>query len=75
MAKDHPELVLALFNSGAVSNTSPTTNSIKLPNNKPELESIPRPEKSLLTGATGGEQSAYMEKIREYTYKKLGVET
>lgn len=75
-ARKNPKAVSALFEvkPNPQGSPKPNTSSVSIPpirpNDEPTLE---RPEKSLLSGATTQEQMEYMRKVREATYKRLGV--
>ncbi len=69
----NPELVLGLFAGGVPNNDSPMTPGTNLHQRKEKPEA-PKPEKNLITGgASDAEMKEYMQKIREYTYKQMGV--
>lgn len=75
-ARKNPKAVSALFEvkPNPQGTTRPSTSSVNIPPVRPNEEpSLERPEKSLLSGATMKEQMEYMRKVREATYKKLGV--
>lgn len=71
MAQSKPDVVLALFGSGG--NVRPTTSGVRLPTQATDTNEVKPPEKSLLRGASGQEQAAYMAKIRESVYNQHGI--
>lgn len=71
MAQSKPDMVLALFGSGG--NVRPTASGVRLPQHTTDANEIKPPEKSLLRGASGQEQAAYMAKIRESIYNQHGI--
>lgn len=73
LSKSNPAMVLALFGEKQTGGTSPTTTSVNLPLDTPEVKPLTRPEKSVLSGATSTEQGEYMRKIREEVYRKHGI--
>lgn len=78
MAQDSPKMVLELFKVAQSSKSSgkPTFGSERVPNEyAPKENTLEKPSKSLLAGATSQEQAEYMRKIREHTYNRLGVQT
>lgn len=71
LAKDSPEMVLALF-SAKPTQSSATTTSYNF-NSDPQKETLQRPEKSLLSGATNKEQLEFMQKVRAEVYAKYDI--
>lgn len=76
LAGQSPAAVLAMFGlQTQQSGPSVTTGSVSIPGYKqPENPPLERPKKSLLSGATGKEQAAYMKQIRDDVYRKHGIE-
>ena len=78
LATENPKMVLGLFDLTGDKPLTPTpiqgdtSTSGFQQSQKTPLE---KPAKSLLSGATSSEQKAYMQKIKEEVYEKLGVET
>lgn len=73
LAAESPQMVLALFDVKPTPQGNTTSSSVNIPPlsaKQPELE---KPEKSLLRGASSKDQAAYMRKVREHAYKRLGV--
>lgn len=74
LAKQNPQMVLALFNTSA-SQAGPTTSSRTIPSSYIQKEDpLERPSKSLLAGATGKEQAEFMRKIKERVYARHGID-
>lgn len=74
LASESPAMVLALFNASATPTVKPTTGSQHIPSSyQPEPPKLERPKKSVLAGATSGEQKDLMLKIKEDVYARLGV--
>tara|TARA_B100001063_G_scaffold227047_2_gene237175 strand:+ start:22673 stop:23410 length:738 start_codon:yes stop_codon:yes gene_type:complete len=71
MAQSKPDVVLRLFGTGG--NVKPTASGARLPQHTTDANEIKPPEKSLLRGASGQEQAAYMAKIRESIYNQHGI--
>ena len=73
-AEESPKLVLSLFGDVKPSSTS-TSSSINL-HTTPQKEKyeVPKPERSLLSGATAEEQAAYMREIKKEVYEKFDVQ-
>lgn len=77
LASENPQLVLSLFeenSGGGPANTTGSSVNIP-PRNNHEDDVLRSPEKSILVGATSKEQEDFMKKVKEHTYKRLGVET
>ena len=73
LAAQSPQLVLSLFGTAPVKQTTPTTSSVVIPPvNAPDFE-IKRPDKSVLTGAGIKQQAAHFKDIQEKIHAKLGV--
>ncbi len=75
LAAESPQMVLSLFN---VKPQTPQGNShsssVSIPPVTPSQDNEPpKPEKSLLAGASSKDLAEYMRRNREYTYKRLGV--
>lgn len=75
LASQNPQLVLALFDEKVGSTPSPSTSSVNIPLSKSEGLQPPEFEKSLLSGATTKDLVEGFRKMKEYTNKRLGVET
>lgn len=76
LAEDSPTLVTNLFFNGAQKGTpAVTTSTINIAPGTGEPEPLKAPEKSLLSGATSDEQADFMRRVKEETYRRLGVET
>lgn len=76
LARNNPKLVLGQFNVQPQHNSKPNTSSQNTSSlvNQNNESGLQRPEKSLLAGATTAEVTDYMKKIKEDTYKRLGIE-
>lgn len=76
LAKQNPNLVLSLFQTSVSAGPKPNTSSVNIPpiNTQPN-ESLKRPDKSLLAGATAKEQAEFMRRIKEDVYRKYNIET
>lgn len=76
LSQTSPQAALQLFGTQVQPSARATSGSINI-GVQPQRESldVPRPEKSLLRGATTNEQIDYLRKIRESVYKKHNVET
>jgi hypothetical protein len=72
LSKSNPTAALALFGE-KVNPSSTTTNSYYMPATPVEHEPLKRPEKSVLSGATSGEQSDLMRKIKDEVYRKHNI--
>ena len=74
LAAESPNMVLALFDVKPTPQGKPSSSSVSIPPVNPnEGPALERPEKSLLSGASTKDQMDYMKKVREATYKRLGV--
>ena len=77
LAAESPQMVIQLFSQGGTPAPShvpsSTVNTAQLKNQEVTLENIPRPEKSLLSGATAEDQEAFMRQIKAAVYKKYDV--
>lgn len=73
LSKTNPAMVLALFGEKQTGSPSPSTNSFNLPLDAPRVEELKRPEKSLLSGSTTRDTTAFMAKVKEAVYKKHGI--
>lgn len=73
LSKSQPDMVLALFNTSGVKPTGVTTNSYNVPPINPQQPELKSPEKSLLIGATSGDQAAYMKQIQDSVYRQHGI--
>ncbi len=76
-ASKNPKAVLALFEvkTSPQGSNKPHSSSVNIPPVKPnEDPDLAPPEKSLLRGATSRDQLDYMRRVREHTYKRLGIE-
>ncbi len=76
LAITSPDMVISLFTQGAQIDTPTPSYS---PINTSGFQQAPDvglqpPEKSLLSGATMAEQTAYMQKVKEHVYKKYDVQ-
>lgn len=74
LSSKSPQAVLALFNTQGTSGPKPTTSSVNTSSFRNEPPALERPTKSLLTGASSREQTAYMQKIKEEVYRKNGID-
>jgi hypothetical protein len=75
LSRTSPQAALQLFGTQASSTPKTTTGSVNL-NMQPAEETyeVPKPEKSLLRGASTNDQVEYLRKIRENVYKRYNVE-
>lgn len=74
LAKDNPNLVLSLFSNVDVQNLNPTTPNQTPPRNMEKPLEAPKPERSLMKGASNREIIDMLRKSKEYTNKRIGVE-
>jgi myosin heavy subunit len=74
LSSKSPQAVLALFNTQGPSGPKPTTSSINTSSFRNDVPPLERPTKSLLTGASSRDQTAYLLKIREEVYRKNGID-
>lgn len=75
LASKNPAMVLALFGTQAPTGAKPTTSSVVIPSSyTPPVETLKRPEKSLLSGATSKEQEAFMAKVKADVYARYGIQ-
>lgn len=74
LSAKNPNLVLTLFGTSSTT-VNPSTSSTGLPSNS-QAANLQRPEKSLIAGpgASDKNRAEFMRKIREDTYRRLGVE-
>lgn len=72
LSAETPKVALALFNQSPTSGSSVTTGSINIPNHKKQSD-IPKPEKSLMMGATEADKLEYFKKVKEAIYNKYNV--
>lgn len=70
----NPQLVLGLFADGGVVSNQSTTSSQRTGFPQKQQLELPKLEKRLMSGASDAEVKEAMRRIKEYTYKKLGVE-
>lgn len=76
MSEENPALVLSLFKDVKVENTSPTKTSIQSNPNQVQSNDMPTTDKNLITGAvTEEDRMDAWNKVKDYTYKNLGVES
>ena len=74
LAAESPQMVLALFDVKPTPQGNPSSSSVSIPPVNPDKgHELERPEKSLLSGASTKDQMDYMRKVKEATYKRLGV--
>ena len=73
LAANDPKLVLELFSTVSAPSEGMTPPGGTPPPNKDNGE-LQAPSKSVLQGATAKEQKEFMLKVKEDTYKRLGVE-
>lgn len=73
LAKQSPDLVLALFNTSAHKEPNPTIGALRTPVPKPPAAEITKPNKSMLIGVGMKEQAAYLDQIRQSVYEKHGI--
>ena len=75
MAATKPKAVLSWFvQAPQHTNTSVTTSSVNTSKfQQAQQESVGRPVKSLLSGASSQEQIDYMRKIKAEVYSKYGI--
>lgn len=71
-ASRSPQAVLALFGSSTAS-SKPNTSSVSMPAHKATESTIPKPERSMLIGATAKQQSEYLAQVRKAIYAKHGI--
>lgn len=74
LAKQNPDLVLALFGTAPTKDHNPTVGGRRTPDPIPSNGELAKPTKSLLAGATGKEQAARFAAIRNSIHTKYGVE-
>lgn len=76
LASKSPDAVLALFNTQQSNEATPTQSSTLNTSqfNQAKPADLKLPEKSLLSGATGKEQAAFMAQIKDHVYKKYDVQ-
>lgn len=72
LSKSNPAAALALFGE-KVSSSPTTTTSFHIPADVVKHEPVKRPEKSVLSGATAGEQAELMRQIKEEVYRKHNI--
>lgn len=73
LAQKTPKAVLAYFPQSQQQSSNSTGLNTSAFQNAPQLNDIPVPSKSLLSGASSKEQAAYMAEIRKNIYAKYGV--
>lgn len=72
LSASSPNAVLALFGeTGTPAN--PTSGTIQLPQDTPKIGEIPKPTRSMLSGATSKDQAAHMLEIKKAVYERLGI--
>lgn len=74
LSSKSPQAVLALFNTQGSQGPKPTTSSVNTSSFQTVVPTLERPTKSLLTGASSRDQTAYMQKIKEEVYRKHGID-
>jgi len=72
LAQSSPDMVLALFQQKQNSSSVNTT-SYNMGLERPAVEPLKSPEKSLLMGASGAEKAEFMKKIKAEIYAKHGI--
>jgi|ERR1700754_353260 len=77
LAKQNPDIVLALFATPPSPTNNPSVSSLRTPPPKKVTEAPTKPERSLLSGpgANRTEQGAYFSKLREEKYKQYGIDS
>ena len=77
LAGDNPQLVLSLFQGVEVKSTTPVqTSTVSTPRNSDAPLELPKQEHKIISGgATQEEVMNSWNAAKDYTYKKLGVET
>ena len=74
LAAESPQMVLALFDVKPTPQGNPSSSSVNIPPVNPDKGyELEKPDKSLLSGASTKDQADYMRKVKEATYKRLGV--
>lgn len=74
MSSSNPKVALALFEVSAPRTDAPTSTSVNLERDPQKPETVDRPSKSLLMGATSKEQADFLAKITKQVYEKHNVE-
>ena len=74
LSAEAPNAALALFNQTSSSPSRHTTSNVNVNSDKREDLSIPKPEKSMLQGATGKDLASNWKQLTEIVHKKMGVE-
>jgi predicted FMN-binding regulatory protein PaiB len=72
LAKQQPNVVLSLFQASP-SPTQITNGSMHMGFNQPKVQELAPPTTSLLSGASGKEQTDYMKQVKADVYRRLGV--
>lgn len=75
LSKTKPNLVLSLFQDVKVQNTQPSVSTQYTPRIQNEKLEPPKPSRSLMRGATNKEVLEALRASKEYTNKRLGVQT
>lgn len=75
LAKQNPDLVLALFNPPANKEPNPTVTGRRTPDPKPIVPELEKPTKSLLSGVSAKEQAARLQRIRQAVHNKYSIES
>ena len=72
LAQTQPNVVLSLFQAKP-SSASLTGGSMNLGFSQPKVEELAPPTTSLLSGASGKEQTDYMKQVKADVYRRLGI--
>lgn len=74
LAEESPAMVLALFDASKPKTPSLTTGGMNIPPITPDKSAeLPKPSKSLLSGATSKDQTEHMMSIKRAVYAQLGI--
>lgn len=73
LAAQNPRLVLALFQSQKTTGPKPTTNSYGIRGKLEPDTTLPKPDRSVLSGATAKQQAEYWGKVREHVYRQHNI--
>jgi len=72
LAKQQPNVVLSLFQASP-SSTPLSSGSLNMGFTQPKVQELAPPTTSLLSGASGKEQTDYMKQVKADVYRRLGV--
>lgn len=74
LARQNPSMALGLLGGANVNSNAPSTSSVTPPHKQDNKLEMPKPERSLMRGASNDELVDAWRQVQDYTYKKYNVE-